>query len=109
LDFPHFDVKDVKSWRCPAEQFFEYYGTPDEHRLPLSSFHMDGHALVWFWELRASNSIRSWQDFVRSLQICFGQESYNDPMETLSKLKQEGTLEEYKNLFDILALRCNTY
>jgi hypothetical protein len=105
LDFPRFDGEDVETWCCPAEHFFEYYGTPDEHRLPLSSFHMDGRALVWFRELRASNSIQSWQDFVRSLQIRFGQGSYDDPMETLSKLKQEGTLEEYKNQFDILALK----
>jgi len=31
--------------------------------------------------------------------------SYDDPMETLSKLKQEGTLEDYKDQFDTLALK----
>jgi len=39
------------------------------------------------------------------MQIRFGQRSYDDPMETLSKLKQEGTLEDYKDQFDTLALK----
>jgi hypothetical protein len=97
LDFPCFDAEDAETWCCCAEQFFEYYSTPDEHRLPLSSFHMDGRALVWFQELGASNSIRSLKDFVRSLQIRFGQGSYDDPMEnTRISLTR-------------WPLRCNTY
>jgi hypothetical protein len=55
---------------------------------------MDGRALIWF---------HSWREFVRALQIRFGKGSYDDPMETLSKLKQDGLLEDYKNQFDTLA------
>jgi len=105
LDFPRFDGDDAETWCCRAEQFFDYYNTPDEHRLSLSSFHMDGRALIWFRELRSSNSIHGWGDFVRALQIRFGRGSYDDPMETLSKLKQDGSLEDYKNQFDTLALK----
>jgi hypothetical protein len=35
----------------------------------------------------------------------FGKGSYNDPMETLSKLKQTGSLVEYKTQFEVLASR----
>lgn len=79
--------------------------TPDAQRLSISAFHMDGKALVWFQELKASNEVSSWTDFVLVIQIRFGQGPYDDPMEALSKLKQEGSLEEYKNQFDILALK----
>jgi hypothetical protein len=105
LYFPRFDGEDAETWSCRAEQFFEYYHTPIDHRLSITSFHMDSHALVWFRELRASNPAITWPDFVRSLQIRFGKGSYDDPMETLSKLKQEGPLEEYKTQFDTLALK----
>jgi hypothetical protein len=66
---------------------------------------MDGKALVWFQELKASNEVSSWTDFTRAIQIRFGRGPYDDPMETLSKLKQEGLLEDYKNQFDLLALK----
>jgi hypothetical protein len=69
LDFPLFDGEDPETWCCRAEQFFEYYSTPMGHRLSISSFHMDGKALVWFRELRASNPAISWAEFVRSMQI----------------------------------------
>jgi hypothetical protein len=39
------------------------------------------------------------------MQTRFGKGSYDDSMETLSKLKQVGSLEDYKNQFDTLALK----
>jgi len=105
LEFPRFDGDDPETWCCWAEQFFEFYETPDAQRLSISAFHMDGKALVWFQELKASNTVSSWLDFIEAIQIRFGQGSDNDPMETLSNLKQEGSLEDYKNKFDILALK----
>jgi hypothetical protein len=66
---------------------------------------MDGKALVWFRELRANNSVTTWAEFVRSMQTRFDKGSYDDPMETLSKLKQVGWLDDYKNQFDTVALK----
>jgi hypothetical protein len=105
LDSPHFNGEDTETWCCRAEQFFDYYNTPEEHRLSLSSFHMDGRALIWFRELRSSHPVLSSDAFVRALQIRFGRGSYDDPMEALSKLKQEDSLEDYKNQFDTLVLK----
>lgn len=87
LDFPRFNEEDLETWTCRAGQFFEIYNTPTEHRISLSSFHMDGKALVWSRELRANNSVTTRAEFVRSMQTCFGKGSYDNPMETLSKLK----------------------
>lgn len=61
--------------------------------------------MVWFQELKVSQTISSWEEFVRAVQIRFGPGAYDDPMETLSKLKQEGSLEDYKKKFDALALK----
>jgi hypothetical protein len=105
LEFPCFDGEDPETWCCRAEQFFEMYCTPDTQRLSICAFHMDGKALVWFQELKASNAISSRTDFTRAIQIRFGRGPYDNPMETLSKLCQVGSLEDYKNQFDILALK----
>lgn len=66
------------------------YNTLDTQRLSISAFHMDGKALVWFQELKAGNEVTSWAEFVWAIQIQFGRGPYDDPMETLSKLQQEG-------------------
>jgi len=64
---------------------------------------MEGRALIWFEELKASGALKSWGDFLQSLRIRFGKGSYDDPMEELTKLKQVGVLEDYKTQFDFLA------
>jgi len=45
-EFPRFDGEDPKSWCCRAEQYFDYYNTPDPQRLSISSFHMEGRAIL---------------------------------------------------------------
>jgi hypothetical protein len=66
---------------------------------------MEGKALVWFQELKANKCLSTWEEFVRSMNIRFGKGSYDDPIETLTKLKQVGLLEEYKTQFDNLAIK----
>ncbi len=61
--------------------------------------------MVWFQELKASKCVSNWEEFVRAIQIRFGRGAYDDPMETLSKLKQDGSLEDYKTRFDTLTLK----
>jgi hypothetical protein len=42
---------------------------------------MDGKALEWFRESRASNVFITWPELVRSMQISFGRRSYDDDTE----------------------------
>jgi hypothetical protein len=104
-EFPRFDGEDPESWCCHAEQYFDYYNTLDPQRLSISSFHMEERAMAWFQEFKATNREASWGEFVSALQIRFGRGAYDDPMESSSKLKQEGPLDDYKSKFDTLALK----
>jgi len=105
LEFPRFDGEDPETWCYQAAQFFNFYGTSDAQRLSISSFHMEGKALMWFKELKANKCVSNWEEFVRAMHIRFGKGSYDDPMETLTKLKQVGLLEDYKTQFDNLAIK----
>jgi hypothetical protein len=73
--------------------------------LRITAFYMEGKALSWFQALRNSNNLSSWEEFLVAIQVRFGKGAYDDPMETLSKLKQTGALEEYKTQFEVLANR----
>jgi hypothetical protein len=66
---------------------------------------MEGKALVWFQELRNSNNLITWNEFLKAIQTRFGRSLYDDPMESLVSLKQIGTVEEYKSQFELLANR----
>jgi hypothetical protein len=78
---------------------------PDSQRFTISSFNMEGKALVWFQELRNGNNLTTWNEFLKAIQTRFGRSIYDDPMESLVSLKQTGSVEEYKCQFELLANR----
>jgi hypothetical protein len=79
FDFPKFDGEEPETWCIRATQFFDHHGTPDQQRLSISAFHMEGRALIWFEELKATGAIKSWGDFLQSIRIRFSKGSYDDP------------------------------
>lgn len=66
---------------------------------------MEGKALVWFQGLDESGILTGWEEFVRALLVRFGPSRYDDPMEQLTRLRQMGTVEEYKDSFEFLSNR----
>jgi hypothetical protein len=48
LDIPRFDGTDPLGWIFKITQFFDYHNTPEDQRLCIASFYMDGEALTWF-------------------------------------------------------------
>lgn len=48
LEVPRFSGEDPMGWIFKISQFFDYQGTPDEERITVASFYMDGPALSWF-------------------------------------------------------------
>lgn len=41
LEFPRFDGSFAMEWIFKAEQFFDYYNTPDSERLTIAAVHLD--------------------------------------------------------------------
>lgn len=66
---------------------------------------MEGQALIWFQVLEKSGGLKGWEEFAQALITRFGTDSSDDPMETLTMLKQTGTMEEYKCKFEALSSR----
>ncbi|KAG6779592.1 hypothetical protein POTOM_015985 [Populus tomentosa] len=103
LDFSKFNGEEPNGWIYRANQFFTYHQTNPHHRVLLASFHIEGKALTWFHDLEASGSIISWDGFTQSLLTRFGPSILDDPMETLTRLRQTTTVEAYKSQFEILS------
>lgn len=45
MEFPRFDGNDALGWIFKITQFFNFHCTPEEQRLSIVSFYMDGPAL----------------------------------------------------------------
>lgn len=55
LDFPRFDGKNVASWIFKAQQFFDYYNTPDSESLTIASVHLDQEIVPWYQMMQKVN------------------------------------------------------
>jgi hypothetical protein len=103
LEFPRFRGSDPTPWVYRANQFFHYYQIPEEEKVLHASYHLDEEALIWFQD--CEHEIRNWNDFVRAVQMRFGPATYDDPMETLTKLRHTHSVVAYKGQFEALSNR----
>ena len=66
---------------------------------------MEDEAWVWFQDAEDAGQFTSWEAFIRSLHTRFGTSAYDDPMETLTKLRQVSSMAQYKGQFEALSNR----
>ncbi|KAJ1428448.1 Retrotransposon gag domain [Sesbania bispinosa] len=105
LDFPRFDGTDVLQWIFKAEQFFDYYKTPDDQRLTIAAIHLDKGVVPWFQMMSRNNPFHTWIGFTRALELEFGPSPYECPRVNLFKLSQVGMVHDYYAEFTVLSNR----
>lgn len=109
LAFPKYSGDDPTEWFNRAAQFFEYQGTLDDEKVPLASFHLEGEANQWWqWIQRVykdEGKTITWEAFEEELWARFGPTDCEDFDESLSKIKQTGSLREYQKEFERLGNR----
>ncbi|MCI56914.1 retrotransposon-derived protein PEG10-like, partial [Trifolium medium] len=79
LDVPRFNGGDAHGWILKISQFFTYHQTPEEDRITIASFYLDGPALAWYQWMYQNSQIVSWNQFLASLETCFAPTAYDDP------------------------------
>jgi len=91
LDIPRFNGHDPLGWIFKITQFFYYQGTPNDDRITVTSFYLDGPALSWFQWMHKNGFITSWQAMLHAIETRFAPSFYDDPRGTLFKLSQRGS------------------
>lgn len=105
LDVPLFDGSDAHGWIFKISQFFTYHHTPEEDRITIASFYLDGPALAWYQWMHRNQQIVSWTQFLTALETRFAPTAYDDPRGKLFKLTQSTTVAAYLTEFEALANR----
>ncbi|KAK2423487.1 hypothetical protein QL285_033937 [Trifolium repens] len=79
LDVPRFDGQNAQGWIFKISQFFTYHNTPEEERITVASFYLDGPALAWYQWMYRNDQIVSWPQFLQALELRFAPTEYDDP------------------------------
>ncbi|WVZ11913.1 hypothetical protein V8G54_016443 [Vigna mungo] len=103
LDVPRFDGTDHVGWIFKITQFFYYHNTPEEERITVASFYLDGAALAWFQWMYRNDQILSWTHLLQALEARFAPTAFEDPRGKLFKLSQTSSVSTYLNEFEATA------
>jgi hypothetical protein len=103
LDFSRFDGSEPIKWVLKAQQFHFYNQIPENQKVSLAAFHMEGRALTWYHWLMDSGYIGGWEDFVSALKTRFAPSAFDDPVGAFTKLKQSSAVEDNQTQFEILS------
>jgi hypothetical protein len=87
LDFPRFDGTEPVTWILKAQQVFTYSQTPENQKVPIAAFHMEGKALTWYHCLMDAGHIGGWEESVFALKTRFAPSAFDDPVRAFTKLK----------------------
>ncbi|XP_043725548.1 uncharacterized protein LOC122672115 [Telopea speciosissima] len=102
ITFPRFDGANPVDWKFKAESYMCLNSVPDDRKVELASFHLDGSALHWFHWLLRNKSCDSWEVFSQELMIQFGPSEFDDPLAAIAKLTQTTSVSEYQGRFEAL-------
>ncbi|XP_019455099.1 PREDICTED: uncharacterized protein LOC109356222 [Lupinus angustifolius] len=105
LDFPKFDGTNTLNWIFKANQFFEYYNTPDLDRIMIAAVHMEGDVIPWFQLLHKQTPFQTWHTLVAAIESQFGPSLFDCPRSMLFKLTQTFSVAQYHTEFTNLANR----
>ena len=92
LDVPRFDGSNAPAWIFKINQFFDYHRTPEDERLQVASFYLEGTALSWYQWMYRNYQLPSWPAFLQALELRFAPSLYDDPRGALFKLCQHGSV-----------------
>lgn len=95
--------ENPNGWLFKANHYFQVYQIPSSLMILTVSFYVEGEALVWFQDAEDSGIFTSWDSFVKALLLRFGDSPYDDPMESMKKLRQMGSVADYKSQFESLS------
>ncbi|XP_061342606.1 uncharacterized protein LOC133288804 [Gastrolobium bilobum] len=105
IDFPRFGSGDPGPWLFAVNRYFRYYQILDHDRLDLVSFNLDMPVSCWFEAPFAHGQIPDWQAFVIAINQRFGPSEFEDPLGSLVKLQQSGSVVEFQTAFELVARR----
>jgi hypothetical protein len=103
VKLPVFDGEDPVAWITRAEIYFDVQNTSDDMRVKLARLSMEGATIHWFNLLMETEDFLSWEKLKNSLIARYGGRRLENPFEELSTLKQNGSVEEFTEAFELLS------
>ncbi|TYK06549.1 transposon Tf2-1 polyprotein isoform X1 [Cucumis melo var. makuwa] len=102
VEMPVFAGEDPDSWLFRAERYFQIHKLSDSEKMLVSTISFDGPALNWYRSQEEREKFTSWANLKERLLVRFRSSRDEKVLERFLRVKQESTVDDYRNLFDKL-------
>ncbi|GMJ08585.1 hypothetical protein HRI_004527700 [Hibiscus trionum] len=68
VELPLFTGDNLEEWIAVAQDFFDFYGTEDHHRVTMASFRMDGISQKWFRWMQRQRQLAGWDHLIEAIR-----------------------------------------
>ena len=99
---PVFTEEDPDSWLFRAERYFQIHKLTESKKMLVSTNSFDGPALNWYRSQEEREKFLNWSNLKERLLVRFRSTREGTIYDRLLRIRQETTMEEYRNLFDKL-------
>ncbi|CAL1379503.1 unnamed protein product [Linum trigynum] len=105
MEFSYFSGSDPHVWVSRCNKLFHLYSIPEEQKVDLVSYYLEGRAYTWFegWSFRRLPLI--WGYFVDELLHRFGHQEQLNVVAAFNKLRQTSSVARYQEEFEDLRSR----
>ncbi|KAL4569165.1 hypothetical protein LXL04_024799 [Taraxacum kok-saghyz] len=101
MEFPTYDGKgEPMEWLQKCEDFFEDQQNPSDAWFRQVTFALQGRDSGWYRNLRRMKDRLNWVEFAEECKIRFGPPMSLNPLGELCRLRQQGTVEDYCEIFE---------
>ncbi|KAL0540117.1 hypothetical protein IC582_024347 [Cucumis melo] len=100
VEIPVFAGEDPNSWLFRAERYFQIHKLSDSEKMLVSTISFDGPALHWYRSQEEREKFLSWSNLKERLVVRFRSSRDRTVLGKFLRVKQETTVDEYRNLFD---------
>lgn len=102
VEFPRFSGEDPRGWVKKCQRFFNVNPVLEEEKVMLAALHLDGKADNWYMDYFEGRNHVGWGMFTEMVIERFSEEDGVDIVEIFNNLKQKGSAEEYRLIFEDL-------
>jgi hypothetical protein len=102
MHFPQFNGENPNLWKTLAEQYFHMFSIHESYWVPMSTLHFTGAAGIWLQSVIKKLAGLDWLSFSSLLCTRFGRDRHQLLIRQFYAIKQNSTVADYIERFDVL-------
>ncbi|XP_071900910.1 uncharacterized protein [Coffea arabica] len=102
MELPNFTGDNPREWIRKANKYFKINGVEENMKTEIAELYLRDRADTWFHRAFSGREVILWTELATALCERFGEGTPEEAIEEFNKLRQEGSVADYLEKFELL-------